>query len=264
MRADPSQIEQIILNLAVNARDAMPGGGQLTLETGNAELATEYAELHPEIAPGPHVMLAVSDTGHGMDRQTQARIFEPFFTTKEKGRGTGLGLATVHDIVKQNGGSIFVYSEPGKGTTFKIYFPRVEDPVEGSLRPATRAGSLRGTETVLVVDDDDAIRKLVHRVLADHGYTVLDAISSPEALRFCERHAGPVHLMVTDAIMPLMDGRELAKRASGLRPRMKVVYMSGYTGDAAIHHGLLEPGSAFIEKPFTPESILRKVRETLD
>ena len=263
LKADPGQIEQVIMNLAVNARDAMPAGGKLTLETGDVELGEDYAEAHPGVAAGPHVMLAVSDTGQGMDRETQARIFEPFFTTKEKGKGTGLGLSTVHGIVNQSGGNIFVYSEPGKGSTFKIYFPRVDEEVASPRPSGSEVESLKGTETVLLVDDDDVIRKLLHRILVDHGYTVLDAISSPEALRFCERHKGLIHLLITDAIMPQMDGSELAKRACALRPKLKVLFMSGYTDDTVVHHGILAEGSAFIEKPFVSDAILRKVREVL-
>ncbi|HVC09343.1 MAG TPA: MEDS domain-containing protein [Elusimicrobiota bacterium] len=264
VKADPGQIEQVIMNLVVNARDAMPNGGKIALETGDVELSEDYAEAHPEVSAGPYVMLAVSDTGEGMDARTQARIFEPFFTTRARGKGTGLGLSTVHGIVKQSGGSIFVYSEPGKGSTFKIYFPRVEENAEAPAKAGPRVESLNGTETIIVVDDDDIVRKLVHRTLAEHGYTVLDAMSSREALTFCERHKGNIHLMLTDAILPHMNGRELGKRVGVLRPKTKIIFMSGYTDDAVVHHGILEAGSAFVEKPFTPEAILRKVREVLD
>lgn len=263
VRADPSQIEQVIMNLVVNARDAMPGGGKISVETGDVELSEDYAEAHPEVSAGPHVMLAVSDTGQGMDPQTQARIFEPFFTTKEQGKGTGLGLSTVHGIVKQSGGSIFVYSEPGKGSTFKIYLPRVEGGAQAPVKSGVKVESLTGTETILVVEDDDAVRKLVHRALVDHGYTVLDAISAREAVTFCERHKGLIHLMISDVILPQMSGRELAKRVQELRPKMRVIFMSGYADDAVAHHGILEAGHVFVEKPFVPAAMVRKVREIL-
>jgi CheY-like chemotaxis protein len=198
-----------------------------------------------------------------MDPQTQARIFEPFFTTKEQGKGTGLGLSTVHGIVKQSGGSIFVYSEPGKGSTFKIYLPRVEGGAQAPVKSGVKVESLTGTETILVVEDDDAVRKLVHRALVDHGYTVLDAISAREAVTFCERHKGLIHLMISDVILPQMSGRELAKRVQELRPKMRVIFMSGYADDAVAHHGILEAGHVFVEKPFVPAAMVRKVREIL-
>lgn len=263
VKADPGHVEQVVMNLVVNARDAMPKGGKLTLETGNVELGEDYARAHPEVSPGPHVMLAVSDTGHGMDQATLARIFEPFFTTKEKGRGTGLGLSTVHEIVKRSGGNIFVYSEPEKGTSFKVYLPRVEEKA-AAARPEPKPDSSRGTETVLLVEDDDTVRKLVHRALAEHGYTVLTAISAQEAVRFCERHKEPIHVLMTDVVLPETTGRELANQAVSLRPKMKVIFMSGYTDEAVVHHGMLGAGQDFIEKPFTPEALVRKVREALD
>ena len=264
VRADPGQLEQVIMNLVVNARDAMPRGGKLTIETANAELDESYALEHPAVVAGPFVMLAVSDSGVGMDAATQARIFEPFFTTKEKGKGTGLGLATVYGIVKQSGGNIWLYSEPGRGTTFKIYLPRVDQPLElPAPTPASRE-TPRGTETVLLVEDDEAVRTLARKMLASHGYTVLAAPSGADALELAASHAGPIHLLVTDVVLPGMSGRELATRFQSVRPGLKVLYTSGYTDDAVVHHGVLDPGIAFLQKPFTSGTLARKVRETLD
>lgn len=262
VKGDPSQIEQIIMNLAVNARDAMPRGGTLTLETSDVELSEDFAQAHSDVSPGPHVMLTVSDTGHGMDQATIPRIFEPLFTTKDK-KGTGLGLFTVHSIIKQSCGSIFVYSEPGHGSTFKIYLPRVDGKLDIETRPGPKVDSLRGTETVLLVEDDDVVRKLVHRSLVDYGYTVLTAISAQEAVRFCERHKGTIHMLITDAVLSETTGRELANQVGILRPKIKVMFMSGYADDA-VDHGAHVPGKTFIQKPFTPEALARKVREALD
>ncbi len=263
-RADPGQIEQVIMNLAVNARDAMPQGGQLTISTENVSLDRTYIRKHVVTTPGPHVMLGVSDTGCGMDEETQRHIFEPFFTTKEHGRGTGLGLAMVYGIVKQSGGNIWVYSEPGKGTTFKIYLPRVEEVVaEPQPREASRLHH-RGSETVLVVEDDEAVRTLVQGVLRSNGYTVLTASDPEEASALCQRHQGPIHLLLSDVIMPKTSGRRLYEHLAFIRPDMKVLYMSGYTDDAIVHHGVLEKGIPFLQKPFTPEGLARKVREVLD
>jgi PAS domain S-box-containing protein len=264
VRADPGQLEQVIMNLAVNARDAMPHGGKLTVETINADLDDAYAQAHVPLVAGRYAMLAVSDTGIGMDTQVKAHIFEPFFTTKEKGKGTGLGLATVYGIVKQTDGYIWVYSEPGQGTSFKIYLPHVaaapEPPAPKPLVPA----SLAGSETVLLAEDEEAVRNFTRRVLAAHGYTVLTAADGQEALHLAEQHAGPIHLLLTDVVMPNMGGRELAERLVAARHDTKVLYLSGYTDDAIVHHGVLEPGIAFLQKPFTLQGLARKLREVLD
>jgi PAS domain S-box-containing protein len=263
VRADPGQIEQVILNLAVNARDAMPQGGKLTIETANVELDSEYVQTHALSTSGPHVMLGVSDTGCGMDRETLSHVFEPFFTTKEQGKGTGLGLATVYGIVRQSGGNIWAYSEPGKGTTFKVYLPRVQETV-AAASPEGREASPRGSETILVVEDDAAVRPLVRGVLLSKGYTVLEASRGDEALSVSESHRGPIELLVTDIVMPVMTGRDLAEQLLLRHPETKVLYMSGYTNDAIVHHGVLKEGAAFLQKPFTPDALARKVREVLD
>ena len=264
VRADTGQIEQVLVNLAVNSRDAMPKGGKLTIETSEVELDESYSAFHFDVQPGPYVLLAVSDTGTGMDAKTLSHVFEPFFTTKEAGKGTGLGLSTVYGIVKQSGGHVAVYSEPGVGTTFKIYLPRVEglpERASGSFKRAREAG---GTETVLVVEDEEAVRRLVCRSLEAHGYKTVPAASASEALLACEKHAGEIHLMLTDVVMPHLSGRELAQRIAALRPRMKVLFMSGYTDNAIVHHGVLDAGMPFLQKPFTPRSVAQKVREVLD
>ncbi len=262
--ADPAQIEQVMMNLAINARDAMPKGGRLVIETANGDLDEEYRRLHAPVVPGPYVMLAVSDTGIGMDSETQGRIFEPFFTTKEMGKGTGLGLATVYGIVKQSGGYIWVYSEPGYGTTFKIYLPRTEEAAETHAESAAQAKPLEGSETILVVEDDQNVRSLARKILERYGYTVLDARDPEDALEICRRHAGSIHLTVTDVVMPKMSGPELAEALHAIRPDLKILYMSGYAGAAIIKNGVLKPGTAFLQKPITPDTLARKVREVLD
>ncbi len=263
VKADQGQLEQIVMNLVVNARDAMPKGGRLTLETANVLLDEGYARHRHPVQPGPYVMLAVSDTGAGMTPEVQARIFEPFFTTKGMGKGTGLGLATVYGIVKQSGGYIWVYSEPGQGSTFKIYLPRVEELAEKAHQAGT-AASPRGTETVLVVEDEEEVRELVVKSLQKYGYQVLATGDVDRAVKLAEEHAGPIHLLMTDVVLPKMGGRDLARCLKGLRPDLKVLYTSGYTDDAIVHHGVLEPGVAFLQKPFALSSLARKVREVLD
>ena len=264
VEADPGQIEQIIMNLAVNARDAMPRGGKLTMETANVDLDEAYARSHMAVTPGPYVMMAISDSGTGMDEETLSKVFDPFFTTKEEGKGTGLGLSTVYGIVKQSKGNIWAYSEPGKGTTFKIYLPRVEkDAVEKEEVEAT-AESLTGSETILVVEDNEMVRDLAQTILQHYGYSVLTAQDGEEAIKVSKEHDGPIDLILTDVVMPKMSGREVSERLNALRPDMKVLYMSGYTGNAIVHHGVLDREMRFIQKPFTTESLARKVREVLD
>jgi PAS domain S-box-containing protein len=263
IKADPGQIEQVIMNLAVNSRDAMPSVGDLTLETSNVELDENYAHAHITVKPGPHIMLAVTDTGCGMTPETKARIFEPFFTTKEHGKGTGLGLATVYGIVKQSGGSIWVYSEPGQGTTFKIYFPRVyESPVEVT-RPVARDDSAKGTETILLAEDEEGVRSLTRALLRSEGYQVLEARGPIEAISLAEQYTQPIHLLLTDVVMPKMSGKTLSNRVTALHPETKVLFMSGYTDDAIVQHGILESGVFFIQKPFTSASLAQKLREVL-
>jgi PAS domain S-box-containing protein len=263
VRVDPASIEQILVNLAVNARDAMPVGGQLTIETSNVEIDEAYCVSHVSMRPGPHVMLAVGDTGRGMDAATRARVFEPFFTTKEQGRGSGLGLATVYGIVKQNGGFIWVYSEVGHGTVFKVYLPPARTRAVARSSDVRPRETAHGWETVLLVEDEDAVRALAREVLRRHGYIVLEARHGVDALRVAERHPDTIHLMITDVVMPHMGGREVAERLNTVRPHMKVLFMSGYT-DHALMHRELAPGTAFLQKPFNPETFARKVRHVLD
>jgi PAS domain S-box-containing protein len=263
-RADPNQIEQVIMNLAINARDAMPEGGALTIETANATLDADYASRHVSVVPGDYVMLAVTDTGCGMDEDTKARIFEPFFTTKPPGRGTGLGLSTVYGIVKQSGGNIWLYSEPGKGTTFKVYLPSVEEAPEVVGKRAAPAGRSAGRETILVVEDDEQLRHLTHRALAAQGYTVLEADRGNTALDIARRHKGRIDLLLTDVVMPDTNGRKLAESLRATRPGLRVLFMSGYPDGAILHNGMLEHGVAYLSKPFTTEAMTRKVRDILD
>jgi PAS domain S-box-containing protein len=263
VKADPGQIEQILLNLAVNSRDAMPLGGKLTIETANIELDEAYASSHSDVIPGQYVMLAVSDTGIGLDAQTQARMFDPFFTTKEKGKGTGLGLSTVFGIVKQSGGHIWVYSEPEHGAAFKIYFPRVDEPTAPASADAKDVGSLFGSEVLMVVEDDDAVRGMSQSALEKYGYTVLAAESGAQALEAFGPLAATIDLVVTDVIMAGMSGPELVERLHELHPDVKVLYVSGYTEEATIHHGVLTEGIEFLQKPFTPDLLARRVRQLL-
>ncbi len=264
VKADPSQIEQVILNLVVNARDAMPRGGKITVEIANVDLDARYALEHPGVTPGPYVMLAVSDDGVGMTPETQARIFEPFFTTKELGRGTGLGLSMVYGIVRQSGGNIWVYSELGQGTTFKIYFPRTEEGLETIRAEQPALSSIRATGTILLLEDDEQVRELTRTILAACGYSVLAPDDVRTARSLSNEEASSIDLLLTDVVMPGINGRELAKILVARNPKLKVLYMSGYAENAIVHHGVLDPGTHFLPKPFTPAALTSKVRELLD
>ncbi len=262
VKVDPGQIEQVIMNLAVNARDAMPAGGRLTIETANFELRQDDG-CYPELPPGRYVRLAVSDTGHGMTDTVKARVFEPFFTTKEQGKGTGLGLATVHGIVKTHSGHITLYTEVGLGTTFAILFPSESEVADHSSDDRLSTAP-PGTETVLLVEDDDAVRRFARLALAAQGYTVLEAANGTEAMQAARLHAGPIHLLLTDVVMPDQGGRQVADAVRTCRPGIKVLYMSGYTDDAVVRHGILEASDAFLQKPFTPLMLAQEVRAVLE
>jgi nitrogen-specific signal transduction histidine kinase/CheY-like chemotaxis protein len=260
---DPGQLEQVMMNLAVNARDAMPTGGRLTLETANVTLDADYARDHWPMTAGNFAMLAVSDIGCGMDEQTRSRMFEPFFTTKGAGQGTGLGLATVYGIVQQSNGSISVYSEPGKGTCFKIYFPLLDEAPEQYAAKRVSEATPTGTETILLAEDATAVRVAARQILERFGYTVLEAANGADALSAAQ-HGAAIDLLLTDVVMPEMSGRELVDRFAKLRPETRVLFMSGYTDDAIVRHGVLGPGTAYLQKPFSPDTLGRKVREVLD
>ncbi len=259
IKADPGQLEQVIMNLAINARDAMPDGGRLTIETSNVDLDEPYAQAHVGVHPGRYVRLAVSDTGCGMSAETRAHLFEPFFTTKESGKGTGLGLATAYGIIKQSSGNIWVYSELGRGTTFKIYIPRVDEPVTEAQVAAPRAGPAKGSETILLVEDEEAVRALARTVLSMNGYTVLEAKDGVEALEILRARGRSITLVLTDTVMPRMGGPELGGQLAGIFPGMKILYMSGYTQESVVGQS-----KAYLEKPFTPAALARKVRDVLD
>lgn len=262
--ADAGQVEQIVMNLVVNARDAMPQGGKLVIETRNVELDAEYGKAHAGATPGSYVMLALTDTGVGMTKEVQSRAFEPFFTTKEKGKGTGLGLSTVLGIVRQRGGHVWVYSEPGKGTTFRVYLPRTASSSETTSSVPPSMGSVRGTETILFVEDDDHVRGVACSILRRQGYRVLEASNGGEALIACEQHPSPIHLLLTDVVLPRMTGRQLADRLLALRPEMRLLFMASYIDEAVDPAGADESGAACLQKPLTPDTVSRTVRDVLD
>jgi CheY-like chemotaxis protein len=263
IRTDQSQIEQVVMNLAVNARDAMPEGGVLTIRTANVELDQEHADRHFGVAPGPHVMLSVADSGAGMDEATKRRLFEPFFTTKAEGRGTGLGLANVLAIVQQSGGSIDVLTHQNAGTEFRLYFPRAAEGTGEISLTAPFRGRLSGTETILLVEDEDCVRQAMRRILSRSGYNVLDAQNAGDALLVSEQYPAPIHLLLSDVVMPRMNGKQLAARLAWGRPEMSVLFCSGYT-DAVLSSDVRNIAGAFCQKPVTPEVLLSKVREVLD
>jgi two-component system, cell cycle sensor histidine kinase and response regulator CckA len=262
VKGDRGQLEQMVMNLVVNARDAMPGGGTIAIETENLDLDEEHSARYLGVVPGSYVMLAVSDTGTGIDKAIQERMFEPFFTTKPRGKGTGLGLSTVFGIVQQCGGTIWVYSEPGQGATFKIYLPRCDQLAHVPL-PSLPPATLRGTETILLVEDEEQVRVVARDILSRQGYHVLEASNGADALRTCEQHAGQIDLVLSDVVMPQMSGRELSERLLARRPGLKVLYMSGYTDDAVLQHHLLESGAPLLQKPLRPNALLQRVRDVL-
>jgi CheY-like chemotaxis protein len=264
VKADAAQIEQVILNLVINARDAMPEGGVLTIETSNVELDRGIAEEHVEVRSGPYVMLAISDTGTGMDAETQARIFEPFFTTKETGKGTGLGLSTVYGIVEQSEGYIWVNSEPNRGSSFKVFLPRVDEQAQALHKPVLEVPAVRGTERILLVEDDAMVRDLAQSILSSCGYSVLAPEQVQEVGSTYRQYPGRIDLLLTDVVMPGISGRDLARQMTAWRPDMKVLYISGYTDNAIVSKGFLDPGIWFLQKPFTPATLAAKVREVLD
>lgn len=263
IKADPGQMEQILINLAVNARDAMTNGGTLTIETHNTELDKTYTGHHLEVKPGPYVLISVGDTGHGMDKETQARIFEPFFSTKEPGKGSGLGLATVFGIVKQNKGSIWVYSEPGRGSVFKVYLPVHKGEIT-PMETADKRITLTGTETILLVENEDEVREITAIALQMFGYTVIQASKGADAIKIFKKNKGKIQLLIVDVIMPKMGGGKVAKSILAIDPKVKILYISGYTDDAVVRQGIIEKKVAFIQKPFTPDLLAKKVRDVLD
>ena len=264
VKADPGQIEQVIMNLAINARDAMPKGGKISIRTANVELDAGNERVKNGLEAGPYVMLQFADTGQGMDAETLQHLFEPFFTTKDKGKGTGLGLATVYGVVKQGRGDVWAQSEPGRGTTFTIYLPRVEGKSEPALQEAAARAAGLGTETILLVEDEDGVRRLLKHVLGKRGYTVLEAANGPEALSIFQNERRPIDLLLTDIVMPRMSGRELAERLVQLQPALKIIFMSGYTDEVLAGAGGMHPKAAFVQKPLRPDVLAGRVREVLD